>query len=111
MSEYLKMQMPTLIGMLKHTNLTKEDILCICGTLESDKAADEIVEMLRENKEDFKGIPKQQMFSMCVHILIKHQGFKELIDDDFVEPSKRNEEEIKQRLSGRADEYFMLMDD
>lgn len=73
MNEYTEKKMTALIGMLKHTNLTKEDILCICGSLESEQTADEIVDLLRANKEHLKEISQQQMLNMCVNIIMKHQ--------------------------------------
>lgn len=111
MNEYTERKMTALIGMMKHTNLTKNDILCICGSLESEQAADEIVDLLRNNKERLKEISEQQMFSMCVYILIKNQEFQIRTGDTFSPLAPKDKEKIKQHLSQRAGEYFMFMDD
>lgn len=73
MNEYTERKMTALIGMLKHTNLTKDDIIVLCACLESEQAADEIVDLLRGNKERLKEIPQQQMLNKCVNIIMKHQ--------------------------------------
>ena len=73
MNEYTERKMTALIGMLKHTNLSKDDILVLCACLELEQTADEIVDLLRKNKEHLKEVSQQQMLNKCVNIIMKHQ--------------------------------------
>ena len=64
--------MRALIGMLKHTNLSKEQVIAICGSLPTEECSDEIAELLIQNKNKLKTIPRQEMMNMCGRVIEKH---------------------------------------
>ena len=69
MNKYTTEKMTALIGMLKHTNLLKEQIIVLSASIPTEKCSDEIAEMLIRNKENLKEIPQQSMMNMCGEII------------------------------------------
>ena len=72
MNDYTKKKISALIGMLKHTNLSKEQVIALCGSIPTEKCSDEIADLLIQNKNTLKGIPQQKIMNMCAQIIEKH---------------------------------------
>ena len=64
--------MSALIGMFKHTNLSKEQVIAICGSIPTEKCSDEIADLLIQKKNILKEIPQQKIMNMCFQIIKKH---------------------------------------
>lgn len=72
MNDYTRKKMGALIGMLKYTNLSKEQVIALCGSIPTEKCSDEIATLLILNKNALKEIPQQKMMNMCAQIIKKH---------------------------------------
>lgn len=72
MNCYTTQKMSALIGMLKHTNLSKEQVIALCGSIPTEKCSDEIANLLIQNKNNLKEIPQQKIMNMCGQIIEKH---------------------------------------
>lgn len=75
MNKYTTEKMTALIGMLKHTNLSKDQIIVICGSLPMESCSDEIARCLIQNKDHLKKISQQKMMNMCGQIIEKHLAY------------------------------------
>lgn len=69
MTDTLKNTRMLLAKILRHTNLSKEDIIAVCESIHNKETANDIVAEIEKSGPD---LPQQQMLNMCGQIIKKN---------------------------------------